>query len=287
MRSWPARLRGFFWGAAVPVAIWFLLTPTRLRGTIDFMQGGGRSPDIDTVSWLLFYPRAWIGEFHLSWTIGLITVASMAAAAWTWRRANDAMKFVTVLAAVATCAVLAHPMRDLRFMVGVLPLWWIVAARVVAFGANRAASIALAAAVVAVAVVPGARFHRDALAPRVASWMSPPGTAETLALIADEAAKGKSVDVYGAFAGLSHHAIEFEMRRRRSLRGLDLEFDPKKQTARRVIVIEDAPAEHMTGERSAAVTARARAMEESAAFRLVREDRGRVRVRVWERIDDR
>jgi len=285
MRAWPVRLRGFFWGTAVPVAVWFLLTPTRLRGTIDFMQGSGRSPDIDTVSWLLFYPRAWVGELHLSWAIGLMTVASMAAALWAWRRANDAMKFVTVLAAVATCAVLAHPMRDLRFMVGVLPLWWIVGARAVASGANRPVSIALAGILVAVAAVPGLRFHREALAPRIATWMSPPGTAETLAIIADEAAKGRSVDVYGAFAGLSHHAIEFEVRRRRSMRGLDLEFDPKKQTAGRVIVIEGAPEAHMEAGRGAAVAARARAMEESPAFRLVREERGDVRVRVWERAE--
>lgn len=300
MTEWPVRLRGFFWGAAVPLVVWLLSYPPRIRGTLDFMGGAGSSGDF--AYRMTYYPKYWIPELHLSPAIGIFAAAAFVAMLVTWKRQKEPVRFVAVLAAMGTLALFAHGMRDLRFFVGLLPLYWVL----LAAGLARVPGRLVVAGLLAATCWPAWRFHREDLAPRIAkTFYSEPGFSEVLTHIGDEGAARGSVRVLGTFEGLSHHIVEFEMRKRRSLRDFRYESDlenpaKKKKTPRevfdrwlsktpeaRVITIECAPGREPELPDWVYVRDYATYLETCPRYRLVSDRRFEIRglrIRVWEAV---
>ncbi|MBI2899270.1 MAG: hypothetical protein HYY17_03740 [Planctomycetes bacterium] len=304
VRRWPPRLKGFFWATVVPLVVWFAIYPPRFRTTLDFLEGGGATP-MTLEDRFLLYPRAWIGEYHLSAALGVASVLALVVTLATWKRQKEAARVAAVLAAVATAAVFAHPMRDLRFLVGVLPLYWILLASQIGTWAGKRWYVSAAAGLaLAATALPARRLHRESLAPRIIStWYADPGSARLVEFAARGAGEVSSMRLIGTAPGISWHAVEFEVRRVRRMGGFrfakDIEHTAKTgKSAReifdrwvakaeeRVITVEGPPGPEATWGDTKDERAYVDLVETCGRFRLVREDATTVpgiRVRVWDR----
>lgn len=302
IRRWPPRLKGFFWATVLPIAVWFAVYPPRFRNTLDFLEGAGVTP-VSTGERILMYPRAWFGEYHLSAALGAVALLALVATLVTWRRQKETSRFLAILALVVTIAIFAHPMRDPRFLVAVLPLYWILAAIQIAHWGRRRVVAAAASLVLAATAWPAWRFHREELRPRIlAHWYGPPGSAALSELAARDAARTTSLLLLGTADGVTWHTVEFEIRRRRAMRGFryekDLEHTAKSRRTTREIFdrwLSKTPEDQVvTVESPGATTPNEledleymRLLSECGRYRLLREDAASVpgvRVRVWERI---
>ena len=222
IRAWPVAARAWLQWCAIPIFVWlFLVHPTRVRRTIDFMFGSETA--LPFAERFLYYPRAWFGDYHASIVVGFLALLGAVILAARWKKLPLAGRFVVVLLAVAVAALTAHRGKELRFGTGVLPLFWLAAAVI---PARRWVSLAVALLVAGVSVMPAMTLHRGPLALRTTQQHMHPGMQPAATFAADACAEAKqSFRIVGIFDGLTDHVIESEIRARRTMRDLRWDCD--------------------------------------------------------------
>lgn len=224
--AWRARLPEEVWvflvGTMAPLAVWFLvLSPTRVKEFVDWLTSGtegSRRP------WLhgegAYLPRVIEGFAPVAWVRVLAAIGFLAGLVRAVRGGWD-RRAPVVWFAIGAAGCLAHPYKDTRFLVPLAPAFWAIAASglcglvgLVGRAAARRGILVVASAAVLAAWVPWYRgwLHED-LPSLVHSMYGDRSLLATVDQVASACSGARHVAIFGDVNQLSHHAIEWAIRR--------------------------------------------------------------------------
>jgi hypothetical protein len=125
-RSLADRHRVLLWATVVPISLWLLLPP-HLRGFVDFVENRASGPSVFSAAGLLFYWRAFVGQYHAWKAVGwAAAVGALAALPWLGRT-TAGVRALLLAVCMATLALTCHPYKEERFLLVSTPALWLAA----------------------------------------------------------------------------------------------------------------------------------------------------------------
>lgn len=237
-RHTPHKLTVCFWSVLVPLYGWYvLLYPPRVRIFLDYLMASGASESMTAADRWMFYPRAILDDFSLVPWMGCVTLFFGMATFLKWRRLDRRIRFLLVYGGVTMTLCFLHQGRDPRFVLPIMPVLWILAAVFLAEMMGwflRHDWIGLAPLGVVLLLTGDIRaLYQERLPSMIRRHSCDHELSEVLKEIGSHLARIRSARVMGTFSGLSHHVVEWEVRKRRDIRRLELAWELENPVKRR------------------------------------------------------
>ena len=233
------RARTMVLAIAVPIGLW-MVVPAHAINFVRFLVNRAEGPPVLSLDSLLFYPRAFIGEFSSSQAVGAVVLLLAALSLRRLRGSDETGRVVALALAFSTIAAVAHPYKQPRFFFITAALVWIAGSREAIELMARASSRArestqrwIAATVAGLSLVATAsvgvdidRLHESHRRRTVHA-----ATAEVLDGITDHAVEAKSSVLLGTWNHLSPWLVEWSCLQRRP--AMEVSQVPRFATGRR------------------------------------------------------
>jgi hypothetical protein len=202
---------------ALPIALW-MVVPAHTINLVDFLVNRSTGRPLLSLESLLFYPRAFIGEYSPSPAVGVIVLLLALSSLRRLRGTDEAGRVLALATLFSTMTAIAHPYKQPRFFFLAATLLWFAGSREAVKFLSRITDrsrertqrwivATLVGTFLLTAAIPGTDVDRLLRGHRRHTVDST--TAEVLTAITDEAARVRSSVLLGTWNHLSPWLVEW------------------------------------------------------------------------------